>query len=422
MPARRYYDSKNLHATDRTSEWLSQNAKHVSMLWSHNHIKLHSHHSWCFIILAIGMGSGCSVNTDGPEVTLEKANIMSDRGRYEDAVPLYTEAAAAFPDRGHIYYRRGVCYENLGLLPRALDDYLQCLEVQPSHTDALNNKGVVLAKLERYSEAAEAFTSLVRQQPDNVLALRNRGLCQHDLGHFDEALADYSAAIAVAPHEAENWFQRGNVYLEQSRLAEAEDDYARAVEVDAGHAKAWMNRGVGRYNAGERTLAMEYLEHASELDENIIIPGIDWGELAPAAAEIAAVPIVDDAVFNWESCSAAAQSVLVDRGYEQLSVIKDYRSFRCSTLAAKKDGEDVVVFLGCETSDSDRVTLPAVSPAAQTVGRHILMTMQHNQSTDDSVAAYSVSRFIESWEADPGITHSVIISTELSSEQATPAP
>lgn len=392
------------------------------MHWSYKKIMLSVRHSWYFMVLAMGMGSGCSVNTDGPEVTLEKANIMSDRGRYEDAVPLYTEAAAAFPARSHIYYRRGVCYENLGLLPRALDDYLQCLEVQPSHTDALNNKGVVLAKLDRYSEAAEAFTSLVRQQPDNVLALRNRGLCQHDLGQFDEALADYSAAIAVAPHEAENWFQRGNVYLEQGRLAEAEGDYARAVEVDAGHAKAWMNRGVGRYNAGERKLAIEYLEHASELDENIIIPGIDWDDLAPAAAEIVAVSVADDAVFNWGTCSAAAQSVLAEHGYEQLSVIKDYPSFRCSTLAAKKGGEDVVVFLGCEASDSDRLTLPAVSPTARTAGRHILMSMQHNESTDESVAAYSVSRFIESWEADPGITHSLIISTELPSEQATPAP
>jgi tetratricopeptide (TPR) repeat protein len=374
------------------------------------------------MILAAGMVSGCSVNTDGPEVTLEKANIMSDRGRYEDAVPLYTEAASAFPDRGHIYYRRGVCYENLGLLARALDDYVQCLEVQPSHTDALNNKGVVLAKLERYKEAADAFTSLIRQQPDNVLALRNRGLCQHDLGNFDEALADYTSAIAVAPHEAENWFQRGNVYLEQGRLAEAESDYTRAVEVDAGHAKAWMNRGVGRYNAGERKLAMQYLEHASELDENIIIPGIDWGELAPAAAEIVAVPIVNDAIFNWEKCAAAAQSVLVERGYEQLTMVRDYRSFRCSTLSAKKDGEDVVIFLGCETPDSNRVRLATVSPSTQTTVNQVLVIMRHNRSTDDSVAAYSVSRFVESWKADPDRTHSEIISMELSPEQATPAP
>ena len=167
------------------------------------------------------MVSGCSVNSDSPEVILEKANIMSDRGRYEDAIPLYTQAAKGFPDRAHIYYRRGVCYENLqqpDLLPRALEDYSKCLESQPSHLDSLNNMGVVLAKLERYEDAAEAFTGLIRQQPDNVLALRNRGLCHHDLGNFDEALADYTATVTLAPQEAENWFQRGNVYLQQGQL------------------------------------------------------------------------------------------------------------------------------------------------------------------------------------------------------------
>jgi tetratricopeptide (TPR) repeat protein len=392
------------------------------MQLSQKKINVSSHRSWCFIILAMGIVSGCSVNTDGPEVTLEKANIMSDRGRYEDAVPLYTEAASAFPNRGHIYYRRGVCYENLGLLPRALDDYLQCLEVQPSHTDALNNKGVVLAKLERYKEAAEAFTNLVRQQPDNVLALRNRGLCQHDQGNFDEALADYTAAIAVASHEAENWFQRGNVYLEQGQLAEAEADYTQAVELDASHAKAWMNRGVGRYNAGERKLAMQYLEHARELDENIIIPGIDWSELAPAAAEIVAVPIVDDAIFNWEACSAVAQSVLASHGYEQLSVVKNYPSFRCSRLSAQKDGKDVAVFLGCETADSYHVALAAVGPTDKSATRRVLMILRHTPSVDDAVAAYSVSRFVENWKAEPGHTRPVVVFMDLVPQQETPAP
>ncbi|MDG1895408.1 MAG: tetratricopeptide repeat protein [Fuerstiella sp.] len=373
------------------------------------------------MILTIGMVSGCSVKTDGPEVTLEKANILSDRGRFEDAVAFYSDAAASLPNRVDIYYRRGICYENLNLLPKALEDYSMCLEVQSQHLDALNNKGVVLAKLERYQEAAEVFTDLLRHQPNNVLGLRNRGLCQHDQGKFDEALADYAAAVAMAPHEAESWFQRGNVYLETRRLAEAEVDYARAIELDAEHAKAWMNRGVGRYNAGERKLAMQYLERASKLDENIIIPGIDWEELAPTAAEIVAVPMSGGATFSWEMCSAVAQTALANRGFEQVLMGDDYPSFRCSRLSAQKDGKDVDVFVGCETADSVNVALAAMVPN-QAPSTRVLMILGHDQSTDDAVAAYRVVRFVENWMPDPENMTAVVVSMGVLRDQTTVAP
>ncbi len=368
------------------------------------------------------MVSGCSVNTDSPAVTLEKANIMSDRGRYEDAVPLYTLAARGFPDGANIYYRRGICYQNLELLPRAIEDYWRCLELQPSHLDSLNNMGVVLAKLKRYAEAAEAFTSLIRQQPDNVLALRNRGLCHHDLGNFDEALVDYTATVTMAPQEAENWFQRGNVYLQQGQLAEAEADYTRAIEVDATHARAWMNRGVGRYNAGERKLAMQYLEYARELDGNIIIPGIDWVELAPTAAVLDAAPVMDDGIFHWEMCTALVRSTLADRGYEQLSVIEEYPTLRCSRLSAIKDGEEVAVFVGCETADSESIALAAIDGTAYAAGDRVLVIIRHSESKDDAVAAYSVSRFIERWEAEADAMRPLVITTDLPPAVATPAP
>ncbi|HIK92442.1 MAG TPA: tetratricopeptide repeat protein [Planctomycetes bacterium] len=393
--------------------------KHIPMQMSGGKLMTCSRFHWCSVILVMGMVNGCSVNTDSPEVTLEKANIMSDRGRYNDAVLLYTKAAAGFPNRGDIYYRRGICYENLELLPRALEDYSRCLELQPSHLDSLNNRGVVLAKLERYEEASEAFAGLIRQQPDNVLALRNRGLCQHDLGNFDEALADYTAAVTLAPHDAENWFQRGNVYLQQGRLVEAEADYTRAIEINATHAKAWMNRGVGRYNAGEQELAMQHLEHARELDGNIIIPGIDWVEIVPTAAVVTAVPVIDDSIFNWETCTALARSTLSDRGYEVLSVVKDYPALRCSKLLAKKDGRNVAVFIGCETANLESVTLAAMNRTADAEVQRVLLIVRHNASID---AAYSVSRFIEGWEAETEKVRPLIITTDLPPGPPSPAP
>ena len=183
-----------------------------------------------------------------------------------------------------------------------------------------------------------------------------------------------------------------------------------------------MNRGVGRYNAGERKLAMQYLEHARELDENIIIPGIDWVELAPTAAVIEAEPVIDDGIFNWETCKTLARSTLADRGYEQLSVIEDHPAFRCSRLSAIKDGEEVAVFVGCETADSESITLAAIDVTAYAAGERVLVIIRHSESKDDAVAAYSVSRFIERWDAERDQMRPLVITTDLPPAVANPVP
>ena len=90
------------------------------------------------------------------------------------------------PDREDILFERGLCYERIGLDKKALADYDAALKLDPQYSDALNNKGVILARTERFEEAIEVFTELVNQFPDDSVALRNRGLCRFDLGQFDE--------------------------------------------------------------------------------------------------------------------------------------------------------------------------------------------------------------------------------------------
>ena len=97
---------------------------------------------------------GCSVSKDNSEVTFERGRILADRGQFEDAIPLYTKALKGLPDRAVIYYERGRAYEGMELLEKAVADYATCLAKDEEFTQALNNKGVVLAKLERYQEAA----------------------------------------------------------------------------------------------------------------------------------------------------------------------------------------------------------------------------------------------------------------------------
>ena len=113
------------------------------------------------LVAAVTVTVGCGASADSPEVKLERARILMQRDQAAEAIPLLNEVIDATPKDPEARYQRGVAYESLSVLEKALIDYTECLTLNPERTDALNNKAVVLAKMKRFEDAAAEFTRLV---------------------------------------------------------------------------------------------------------------------------------------------------------------------------------------------------------------------------------------------------------------------
>ena len=383
--------------------------------WPLNYICL-----FCCILLTIAM-VGCMTGQDDPAVTLERANMLSDRGKFDDAIPLYTAALQEFPDREDIYFRRGLCYENLSLNDRALQDYAKCLELQPEHLDAINNRGVVLAKEQRFDEAVEQFTRLIILQPDNILALRNRGLCYHDLEKFELAMQDYNLALEKDQTDVSSWFQRGNAFLEQNLLTEAVADYTKAIEINSEYAKAWMNRGVAKFGLGEQQAAAEDLERAQELDDNIVLPGLDWANIgsatqaAPLTEMTTAKPILRPVSSSWESILQLGISHLTENGFSNVQIVDNFEEVRCARLRGTKADNTMDVLLGTKgTADAGEVHLPALN---EHVPQGLLIVQDHIDE-DSGEVTQTVSTFQENWQPEADAIRSVIVTLSVQPEEA----
>lgn len=343
---------------------------------------------------------GCTASSDSPDVTLEKANILADRGKYEEAIPVYTKAIESFQDRPDVYYKRGVCYENLQIFDKALSNYTKCLELDPDYADAINNKGVVLAQSQQFQAAADQFTLLVEKHPDNVLALRNRGLCLHDLGKYSEAIADYEKAIELEKTDAQTWFQKGNVYLEQDLFEKAIADFNQAIELDSEYAKAWMNRGVAQFHRGNKTEAMSDLRRSSELDSNIVLPGIDWADAADAPAAdvvIVAKPVFSENASAWGAAESFVKSYLVERGFAEVSVEAAYADLNCALVSATKGDVNFRIYVGIK--HGAKVSLPAPVDQPDVTQAMLLIAKSEKESAEDA-DQFSVSKFDTDWRPD----------------------
>ena len=368
------------------------------------------------ILAAVGLlaFSGCMASSDSPEVTLEKANILKDRGKFDDAVPVYTKAIESFSDRPDVYFSRGDCYFNLQLPEKALADYTKCLELDPDFSDAINEKGVVLAQMGQFELAAEQFSLLINKLPDNVLALRNRGLCLHDLGNYEEALRDYEKAIELNDKDPETWFQKGNVLRKQKQLEQAIADYDKAIQLAPDFAKAWMQRGVAKFKMGNKQQAMAELMHASELDDMIIIPDIDWVESASGADVVmVAKPVFANKFSDWPSAESFAKSFLLQQGFGEITTTRSFAEQKCAEFQATRDNMVYNIYVGAhQDKQSSSVSLPAIEADVPLL-KTALLTLKWTNVGNDDGAKLEVATFDEEWDYSTADYKAVTIEVSL---------
>ena len=87
-----------------------------------------------------------------------------------------------------------------GQLQEALTGYLQFLEEQPRHVDALVSLATLYLQLENVSESARYFEAALALQPRNLLALHNYAMCLKQQKKTAQALAQFDLVIAADPH------------------------------------------------------------------------------------------------------------------------------------------------------------------------------------------------------------------------------
>ena len=84
-----------------------------------------------------------------------------------------------------------------------MENYDSVLTINPDQTEALTDRGAVLAELDRFDEALETLDRALRLAPHVIATHVNRGNALLKLTRMDEALACYDQALAIDPEHAE---------------------------------------------------------------------------------------------------------------------------------------------------------------------------------------------------------------------------
>lgn len=180
-----------------------------------------------------------------PAALLDKAAMMQEDEQYAEAIQTYSKVLEKDERNATALLERGNCYQYVGMLSNAYDDYSSVLRIQPDNLAAQLNEAVLTWTFKQDTLLAlQKFTSLIEAHPKQAELYHARGLVYSHNQLYDAALDDFSEAARLRPNYAAAFNHRGCVYFKQQDYKQALIDFNRAIRINANYGEAYLNRAM----------------------------------------------------------------------------------------------------------------------------------------------------------------------------------
>jgi len=236
--------------------------------------------------------------------------IALETGRYEEALPLISQAIALSPKKAVYHSNLGEAYRRLGRFDEAIASYRHALGLQPELAETRAFLGAAFFAAGRLQEAIASCEQALAQKPDLMEAHNNLGIAFARLDRCDEAIAAFRQAAALAPSEVEVQVNLGLALFHGGRWEEALACYRKALQLRPDHADAHLNLGILLLLLGDYAKGWQEYE---------------WRGRAASPQN----PPRDFAVPQWEGAPAPGATILVhsDQGLGDLLQFLRYVEF-----------------------------------------------------------------------------------------------
>jgi tetratricopeptide (TPR) repeat protein len=271
----------NRQLTIKEAELLSLADKHAEALILLNEIEILEHFN--------------------PDFHMTKASILSQIGKYENAIRSLHRALECTTDElDVIYMNLAIEHQNLEQYSEAISFLMKALDLNPDNEDAIYELAYCFELTKQYSEAVTAFKTLIDRSPYNGHAWFNLGAAYQALGEFEKALTAFDYVIVIDDEFHAAFFNKANVLVRLERHAEAIDLYKKALAFDILDSLIFFYIGDCYDHIGDYKNALVYFEKSLKKDE------------AMAEAWIGASSALDELGRELEALEYAKKAIKLD--------------------------------------------------------------------------------------------------------------
>lgn len=153
---------------------------------------------------------------------------------YLDALKTFDDLISEYGTSSWILEERGDCYDELGLLDKAIEDYSMAIE-EADDSDRARCHAVraqALRSAGRYEEAIEDVQVFIDRYPAKAYGYYARGRCRELLGDREGAMKDYSEGIEIDEDYPYIYLMRGKMYLNNGDKDLAVKDFETVIGKD----------------------------------------------------------------------------------------------------------------------------------------------------------------------------------------------
>jgi tetratricopeptide (TPR) repeat protein len=161
-----------------------------------------------------------------------------------DAERIYIEVLQRQPDHFDALHLLGVVAIQTKRTVRGIELITKAIGLNAKVAAAHSNLGNALRELKRPQDALASYDRAIALKPDNAETYYNRGLALQDLKRPEDALASYDKAIALKPNFADAYNNRGMALRDLKRPEDVLASYDKVIALNPDYAEAHNNRGI----------------------------------------------------------------------------------------------------------------------------------------------------------------------------------
>jgi len=230
-------------------------------------------------------------NPNNHQAWYNKAQALSDLGRYTEALAAYDKALQINQNYIQAWSGRSLTLRRLDRFDEALVSANKALKINPNFAEGWKDKCGAFWTLKRHQEALTACDKAVQLQPDFPQAWRNRGLVLMSLKRYEDAFTSFDKAVQLKPDYWDAWYDRGIVLGSLQRFEEAVASFDKAIKLQPNDQYAWAYRGAALAGMQQYREAMDSYAKAKQIEPtyqrawnaSIILEG-KWREYKKAIA------------------------------------------------------------------------------------------------------------------------------------------
>lgn len=203
-----------------------------------------------------------------PKQYWEKGTGYAENKLYIDAVQNFTQAIRtnkgeiSVEDVARIFNSRGIAYQGLNEVDKAIDDFSNALELDDKNPEFSLNRANAFLGRKQYEQARDDFSRAIALAPRSAAAYAGRGRANREAGFPDLAIADYRKLLELEPRNVSAFYGMGLAYKSKRQDAKAIEVFNELLKIDPNYAAAsYQNAGMFSRD-GKIDAACVWLEEA----------------------------------------------------------------------------------------------------------------------------------------------------------------